>query len=144
MQKALGLSSLINSQYKEPTPALVVILYDLNEADFLSEIISEDINKPKHNNIDKIRKAYMEDEIVQRIIQAKLNGLQKVLYDIIKNHFKLKLGDCEVFNNLLYVKTRLYVLSNKDNTLYTSIIKEVHISLPSEHVGRSSTYNCLS
>ena len=94
--------------------------------------------------MDEIRKAYMEDEIVQRIIQAKLNNLRKVLYDITKNHFKLELGDCQVLDNLFYVKTRLYIPPNKDNTLYTSIIKEVHTSLPGGHAGRSSTYNHLS
>lgn len=144
MQKALGLASLINSPYEEPLPALAAMLYDLSEADFPWEIISEDTDKPKPTTMDKIRKAYTEDEIVQRIIQAKLNGLRKVPYDITKNHFKLELGDCQVLDNLLYVKTRLYVPPNKDNTLYTSIIKEVHTSLPGGHAGRSSTYDRLS
>ena len=144
MQKALGLASLINSQYEEPIPALAAMLYDLSEADFPLEIISKDTDKPKPTTMDEIRKAYTEDEIVQRIIQAKLNGLRKVPYDITKNHFKLELGDCQVLDNLLYVKTRLYVPPNKDNTLYTSIIKEVHTSLPGGHAGRSSTYDRLS
>ena len=42
------------------------------------------------------------------------------------------------------MKTRLYVPPNKDNTLYTSIIKEVYTSLPGGHAGRSSTYDRLS
>ena len=92
IQKALRLASLINSPYKESTPALAVMLYDLSEADFPSEIISEDTDKPKLTIMYEIRRAYTEDEIVQRIIQAKLNGLQKVPYDIIKNHFKLELS----------------------------------------------------
>ena len=91
MQKAFGLASLINSPYEEPTPTLAVILYDLSEADFPSEIIFEDTDKLKPTTMDKIRKAYTEDEIVQKIIQAKLKGLQKVPYDITKNHFKLEL-----------------------------------------------------
>lgn len=74
MQKALELVSLINSLYKEAISVLATILYDLSEANFLLEIILEDINKPKPTIIDKIRKAYIEDKIVQKIIQAKLNG----------------------------------------------------------------------
>ena len=108
------------------------------------EIIFEVTDKPKPNIIDEIRKAYTKDEIVQKMIQAKLNSLQKIPYDITKNHSKLKLRDCQVLDNLFYVKTRLYILSNKDNALYTSIIQKVHISLPGGYVSRSSTYNCLS
>ncbi len=144
MQKALGLASLINLQYKKPTPALAAMLYDLSKAVFPSEIISEDKNKPKSTTMDEIRKSYTEDEIAQMVIQAKLNGLQKVPYDITKNHFKLELGDCQVLDNLLYVKTRLYVPPNKDNTLYTSIIKEVYTSPPGRYAGQSSTHDRLS
>lgn len=68
MQKTLGLRSLINPPYKEHTPALVTILYNLNKAGFLLKIIFKDTNKPKPTIIDKIRKAYIKNEIIQRII----------------------------------------------------------------------------
>ena len=42
------------------------------------------------------------------------------------------------------MKTPLYILPNKDNRLYTLIIKKVSTSLLVEHAGRLSTYNCLS
>ena len=74
MQKALELASLINSQYKKLIAVLAAMLYDLNKANFPLEIISKDINKPKPTIMDEIRKAYIEDEIIQKIIQAKLNG----------------------------------------------------------------------
>ncbi len=144
MQKALRLASLINSPYEESTPALAAMLYDLSKAKFPSEIISEDKDKPTPTTMDEIWKAYTENEIAKEIIQAKLNGLRKVPYDITKNHFKLELRDCQVLDNLFYVKTRFYVPPNKDNTLYTSIIKEVHPSLPGGRAGRSSTYDRLS
>lgn len=56
----------------------------------------------------------------------------------------MELKDCQVINNLLYVRNRLYVPSSKDNTLYIWIIKKVHTSLPDKNAGQSSTYNCLS
>lgn len=126
-----------------PVFALVTTLYDLSEIKFSLELISTDTNKLKPTTIDKIRKTYTEDEIVQRIIQAELNGLQKIPYDITKNYFKLEQGDCQVFDDLLHIKTRLYVLPNKNNMLYTLIIKEVHSSIPEEYAERSSTYDCL-
>lgn len=94
--------------------------------------------------IDKIRTSYTEDEIVQRIIKAKQEGLWKIPYDITKNYFKLELGDCKVIDDLLYVRDRLYISPSKDNTLYARIIKEVYTSLPGRHAGLSSTYDCLS
>lgn len=90
----MGLTSLINSLYITPISALITMIYDLSEVKFPLELIFKDTNKLKPTTIDKIRKTYTEDEIVQRIIQAKLNGLQKIPYDITKNYFKLEQGDC--------------------------------------------------
>ena len=94
--------------------------------------------------MNEIRKSYTEDEIVQRIILAKLNGLQKVSYNITKYYFKFELGDCQILNNLLYVKTRLYIPLNKDNMRYTLIIKEVNIFLLGGHAGQSFINNYQS
>lgn len=77
------------------------------------------------------------------IIKDKLNNWKIILYNITKNLFKLELEDCQIFDNLLYEKKRFYVLLNKDNTLYTQIIKEVHIFLLNKYASQTSTYNCL-
>lgn len=144
MQKVFGLVSLINSPYKESIYTLAVMLYDFSEAEFFSTIISKDTDKPKPTTMDEIQKVYIKDDIIQRIIQAKLKDFRKIFFDIAKNHFKLELGDYQVLDNLFYVKTRLYVPTNEDNMVYTSIIKEVHIFLPGGYAGRSSIYNRLS
>lgn len=147
MQKALNLALLLTKPYEKPATILAAMIYDLSEAELPSESdlpFLEDTDSPHPIIIDEIRSAYTEDEIVQRIIKAKLGGLRKIPYDITKNHFKLELGDCQVIDNLLYVRDRLYVPPSKDKTVYARIIKEVHTSLPGRHAGRSSTYDSLS
>lgn len=112
MQKALDLALLLTQPFEEPTTILAAMIYDLSEAELPSESnlpLVEDTNLPHPVIMDEIRIAYTEDEIVQRIIKAKLEGLRKISYDISKNHFKLELGDCKVIDNLLYVRDRLYV-----------------------------------
>lgn len=78
------------------------------------------------------------------MIETKLNGFQKVSYDIKKNQFNLELGDCQVLDNQFYVKTRIYVLLNKDTTPYTSIIKKLCIFVPCRYADRLSTNHCPS
>lgn len=54
----------------------------------------------------------------------------------MKNYFKLELRDYQVFNNLLYIKTCFYVLSNKNNILYTLI--------SIKYASQLLIYDCLS
>lgn len=110
--------------------AFAAMLYNLSDAHFPLKIISEDTDKLKPTTINDIWKSYTEDKIGPRIIQAKQNGLCKISYNITKNSFKLELRDYQVFYNLFHIKTYIYISSNNDNMLYTSIIKKVHISLP--------------
>ena len=147
MQKTLDLALLLTQPYEEPVTILAAMIYNLSEAELPSDSSLphvEDTDLAHPVIIDEIRTAYTEDEIVQRIIKAKLEGLRKIPYDITKNHFKLELGDCKVIDDLLYVRDHLYVPPSKGNTLYARIIKEVHTSLPGGHAGRSSTYDRLS
>ena len=147
MQKAPDWALLLIQPYEEPVTSLAAMIYNPSKAELpLDSNLShaEDTNLANPIIIDEICTSYTENEIVQRIIKAKLEGLRKIPYNITKNHFKLKLRDCKVIDDLLYVKDRLCVSPSKENTLYARITKEVHTSLLDGHAGRSSTYDHLS
>lgn len=74
MQKALELALLINSLYKKLISALFTRLYNPNKVNFPLKIIFKDTNKPKLTIIKKIRKSYIKDKIVQKIIQVNVNN----------------------------------------------------------------------
>lgn len=123
---------LLIKPYEKPTTILIAVIYDLSEIELPSESdlpLVKDIDLPHLIIIDEICNAYTEDEIVQTIIKTKLGSFQKIPHNITKNQFKLELGNCQIIDNLLYIKNRLYILLSKENTLYTWIIKKVHIFL---------------
>ena len=147
MQKALDLALLLTKPYEESVTILAAMIYDLSKVELSSKSdlpFLEDTDLPHPIIIDKICSTYIEDEVVQRIIKTKLGSLRKIPHNITKIYFKLELKDCEVIDNLLYVRDCLYVPPSKDNTLYAQIIKKVHTSLPGGHAGRLSTYDRLS
>lgn len=90
MQKILDFLLLLTKPYEEPATILTLMIYDLNEAELLLKNdlpFVEDTDLPYLVIIDEIRKAYTKDEIVQKIIKAKLESLSKIFYDIIKKYF---------------------------------------------------------
>lgn len=147
MLKALDFALLLIQLFEKPAIILATMIYDLSEAKLSleSDLLSiKDTNLSHLAIITKIHNIYTKDEIVQRIIEAKLGSFQKISYYITKNHFKLELEDYHIINNLLYIKDHLYVLPSKNNILYTRIIKKVYSSLLGLYADRSSTYNRLS
>jgi hypothetical protein len=54
------------------------------------------------------------------------------------HHIKIKLGQCEIKDDWLYVRNRLYVFYH--NETRTRIIKKIHELLPERHAGRESIY----
>ena len=78
MQKALDLALLLTKLYEKSATILAAMIYDLSKAELSSESdlpFVEDIDLPDFVSIEKICSAYIEDEIVQRIIKTKLGSL---------------------------------------------------------------------
>lgn len=90
----------------------------------------------------QLKEVYGEDDILQRIIAAKVFGQRKIPHDLVKDGVRIELGDCEIYDDMLYVGKRVYVPDNAE--LKTRIIKDIHEPLPGGHAGRSSTYDRVS
>ena len=58
---------------------------------------------------------------------------------MIKNNFKLKLKNCYIHHELLYVNERLYISNIFE--LRIKIIKDIHNTSLENHVNRSFIYN---
>ena len=89
-----------------------------------------------------MKKVYRENDILQRIIVAKIFNQRKIPYDLIKNEIRIKLEDCEIYNDIFYIKKRIYVLDNAK--LKTRIIKNIHESLLKEYVERLFIYDKIN
>ena len=66
---------------------------------------------------ERITRAYKRDELVQAIMMAKVDGLQKLPGEILKK-IKLSIGDLRVNRYKLYIKKRLYILDNNELKVY--------------------------
>ena len=60
---------------------------------------------------------YERDELVQAIIKAKIDSLQKLLGKILKK-MKLSMGNLKVDREKLYIKDRLYITNNNKLKVY--------------------------
>ena len=93
--------------------------------------------------LERIKRVYVEDNVVQRIIQAKRAGEKRVPIDIIRTEsLKLELGRCEIKNDLLYITGRLYIPA--DNDLRTGLIRAIYELRVRGYTGRTTTYKRLS
>ena len=89
--------------------------------------------------MELIRAAYPDDIILQRVMEAKRLGRRRIPIDITRTGLKIELGDCEIRNDLFYVKGRIYVPAKEE--VYTAIIEHIHGSPPGGHAGREITYD---
>ena len=167
MRPALQLAAILLDELEYKVSHLAALIYDLSEGGSggeepieesssdtpegrppEEELIEESSDGPPTTGPDimqRVRAAYENDDIVQRIIQAKQAGERKIPFDITqKEHIKLELGECTIHEDLLYVGERLYVPQTEDQTLRTEVLKEIHESPPGGHAGRTSTYDRLS
>lgn len=83
-----------------------------------------DIFIEQSNIIKQIKIIYSKNVILQRIIKTKRMSKRKIFVNITRTKLKLKLNDCEINNNLFYVKNRLYVFKNE--IIYAIILKNIH------------------
>ena len=87
----------------------------------------ESLNVKNTSCLEKqIARTYKKDELVQAIIIAKVDGLQKLPSEILKK-IKLSMGDFRMDRDKLYVKKRLYIPDN--NELKICVLRQHHDSL---------------
>ena len=75
-------------------------------------------------------------------MKIKKNDDRKISTKFIKKKIRLKLNDCVIKNNFLWIKNRLYI--SKNSTLRIDIIKHIHDSLQKKHVDRIIIYQRLN
>ena len=83
-------------------------------------------------------KAYKNDEVVKKIINAKAHDLQKLPTALIKKDIVLLMGDLKIESKLLYVKNRMYILENKLLQLF--LLQQHHNSPIHSHLGYKAMY----
>ena len=93
--------------------------------------------------INKLRKIYSRDKILQKIIKINANDNRRISLDLIrKKDLRIKLRNYRIEIELLWINNRWYV--SKKETLYTRIIKKIHESSSKEHFDRVITYDRLN
>ena len=73
--------------------------------------------------MNKIREAYLKNEKLQQIINVNKIQKRKILIDFKKN-YSLKLKNCKINDNLLYVNDKIVIFKN--NLLRINVIKMHH------------------
>lgn len=124
----------------EQAPGAPVV--DNEPADDAPAEDAPEVNAHPEDLIDRIRQAYPDDEVLQRIMEAKRTGLRRIPVDLTREGVRLELGDCEISDELFWVKDRLYVPD--DEPLQAALIKHIHESPPGGHAGRAVTYDRIS
>ena len=66
-----------------------------------------------HLSLDKvikyIKRVYLNNKVAQKIIASKVTGYKKILLDLIKQGFRIKLRDYKVYKGMLYISKKLYI-----------------------------------
>ena len=161
MRKVIEMTlDLMNEREKNVT-RITIMMYDLIEknvlaneksieksfaSNFEASINEKSIEKlfvkkliDQSNIIQQILKTYSLDDVFQRVMKVKRFDYQKILIDLIRKKLKLKLKNCEIKENLLWVKNRIYVLEKK--SFYANIMKQTHESLLENHTNRDAIYD---
>ena len=85
---------------------------------------------------------YSENDTFQKIMQIKRDELKRILANIIKSEIRLKLKNCEIKNEFLWIKNRLYVSDNE--IIQNVIFKKIHNSSFENHANRTIIYDRFS
>ena len=163
IRNAISLASLLMNESQKKITILATMLYELSEKKlFANEKSNEESSaknvleeksrtekSEKESAIDSfmsqfdivklIRTAYSDDIILQRIIKSKRNELRRISINIIKIEVRLKLNDCEIKDDLFWMKDKLYVFQNDD--VFVVILKQIHESSSEEHANRVIIYD---
>ena len=166
VRNAIRLAPMLMDESEENAATLAAMIYELSEEglfageELIEESPAEDIlgdpppgeesfeESPEEDAtsqpdfMERIKAAYPNDAILQRIMQSKRDGHRRVPKDITKTGVRLELSDCTTTNDMFYVKGRLYVPD--DEQLQTAILEQIHESPPGGHAGRATTYDRTS
>ena len=74
--------------------------------------------------------------------QSSISLTRKLLFKIIKNNLKLKLSNYYLYNKLLYINNKLYILNI--SKLRIKIIRDIYNSLFKDYINKLLIYNRLS
>jgi hypothetical protein len=142
------LAAMLFDDYEVSLPTLASMVYLISE-ELESDGESEGDPSPKtvqnvdRDIVDAIRKAYETDSIVKEIFKAKRDGARRLPHSLIsQHHLKIELKDCDVHDDLLYYRRRLFVPFN--NGLRVEIVRRFHDTPVAGHGGKHSTYYLLS
>jgi len=168
MTRAVALAPLLLDELEEPLTFIVAQMYDL-AADNLDmdtprtpptknndEPASPDTTPVDAHNLDtepedsvtqdnlmqRIRTVYPHDTTLQVIVKTKVDDDRRITHALIKEGHRIELGECEVINNILYFRGRIFVPNSK--RLRIAIIQHLYEAPPAGHPGRTNTYELVN
>ena len=116
------------------------------ETDSINEKSSEKSDTEQLINLivimKRIKTAYLENEILQQLMNVKRIDKRKISSALYKKNIKLKLSHCKIQNDLFWIKNRMYVSANE--VLQIDIIKITHELKSIDHAERSTTYDRIN
>ena len=158
VKKTIKITLKFINEKHEKIATLTVIIYKLNEKKlYTKKKLNNDtlINKSqleknskknfansnfnKLNVINKIKIVYLNNVILQRIIKNKQKKHKYISTNITKTKIKLKLNDCELKNDIFYIKERIYMFYDK--TLQILILNHIYNNSSKKHAKKVTTYN---
>lgn len=166
VRNAVKIAPKLMDEGEKDAATLTVMLYELSEEGlYAGEELDEESNAERNleedtldgesekepsdenlitqaNIMERITAAYSDDVTLQRIMESKRRGDRRIPADITKIGVRLELGDCELRDDLFYVKNRVYVSQNEE--LQAIILQYIHESPPGGHAGRATTYDRVS
>lgn len=127
VRNAIAMTPDLMDERRESVARLATIMYELAEEDLLADeepneessadnlgagpVGEEPIEElpageptDQPDIMQQILEAYPQDEILQRVMEAKRLGQRKIPADLVRQGLRLELGDCELRDNLLWVK----------------------------------------
>ena len=146
IRNAVDIAPMLIGTYTVEFAEAVALAYDVSEQEGLQVDSNEKEPSPHQSMEDlllQLRKAYDNDDVLQRIIQAKKRKDRRIPIQLIREHrIRLDLSDCMLKEGLLYVDGRIYV--PKDDKLIAQIIKDNHDNPVAGHGGKASTFERIA
>ena len=100
-----------------------------------------EIDKMKKLLEEMFEKAYKDNEVVKKIMNAKSHGLRKLPTALTKKGIVLSMGDLKIKNKQLYVKNKMYVPENE--ALQLHLLQQHHDSPIHSHSGYKVMYQII-
>ena len=137
-----ALADIVEGPIDVASEDTVIVDSTIESANDALAINAPENEAPQIELMDRIRQVYLNDVILQRIMEAKREDLKRIPMNIIKEGVRLELEDCEIREDLFWIKDKLYVSSNE--SLHAALIIHIHESPFGDHAGRAVTYDRVS